>query len=258
MKFFVVGLLLLSLSAQAQTAIEIMERSSAATKVKDSSMISTMRLIAANGQERVRKTRGFTRLVDVGQENMRLVIFEAPADVKGTKTLMIENANKDDDMWIYLPALKKVRRLVSGNKRDSFVGTDFSYGDVIGHKVHDWNYKLVGDEEFEGEACFKIESTPKSAEVQSSSGYKKRVVWINKKNFMILRADMEDVNGTPFKKYLGTKTELVDKKANKWQSMRMQMDNLQTGHKTIIDFTNFKTGAGLPKDKFTARSLETN
>src|SRR5882762_7011693 len=74
---------------------------------------------------------------------MRMTRFLEPADVKGTVSLLIEHAEKDDDIWIYLPSVKKVRRLVSSNKKDSFVGTDFSYGDVIGHKVKEWDHNFV-------------------------------------------------------------------------------------------------------------------
>src|SRR2546423_9149621 len=87
-----------------------------------------------------------TKLIAGTTDNMRFVNFKSPADVRGTKTLLIEHSGKDDDIWIYLPALKKVRRLVSSNKKDSFVGTDFTYEDVIGQKVEDWNHSLVKEE----------------------------------------------------------------------------------------------------------------
>ena len=73
-------------------------------------------------------------------------------------SLLVEQSVKDDDIWLYLPSMKKVRRLVSSNKRDSFVGTDFSYGDVIGHKVQDWEHSIVGEEAVDGFECFIIES----------------------------------------------------------------------------------------------------
>ncbi len=132
-----------SFGSEAMTAEDIMKKNFVISKVADSTAESTFRLINANGQERKRETLGQTKLIPGTVDNRRLVTFITPADVKGTKTLLVEHSGKDDDIWIYLPALKKVRRLVSSNKKYSFVGTDFSYWDVIGHRVEDWNHKII-------------------------------------------------------------------------------------------------------------------
>ena len=153
------------------SADEIMHKSFLSTKVGDSTANSTFRLINAAGQQRTRETEGDTKLIAGTTDNRRYVNFLTPADVHGTKTLLIEHSAADDDMWIYLPAMKKVRRLVSSNKKDSFVGTDFSYGDVIGHRVEDWNHKLLRQERVDGRDCYVVESTPKRAEVADNTGY---------------------------------------------------------------------------------------
>jgi hypothetical protein len=139
-------LALLGCAALTQPALadppaeQIMRNSLLSTKMLDSTTRSTFRLINAAGQQRIRETDGQTKLIAGTTDNRRLVNFLSPADVRGTKTLLIEHSAADDDIWIYLPAMKKVRRLVASNKKDSFAGTDFSYGDVIGHKVEDWNH----------------------------------------------------------------------------------------------------------------------
>lgn len=89
---------------------------------------------------------------------------------------MIEQSDADDDMWIYLPALKKTRRLVSDNKRDSFVGSDLTFGDLIGHKPADWTSTLLREETLDGKAVYVIESLPKDEAVKSQTGYSKRLV----------------------------------------------------------------------------------
>ncbi|PYM03363.1 MAG: RND transporter, partial [Candidatus Rokuibacteriota bacterium] len=122
------------------TAKEIMEKNFVVSKFVDSTSDATFTLINKTGQERVRKTFGTSKLQPNGIDNRRMVRFLSPPDVKGTVTLLVEHSDTDDDIWIYLPALKKVRRLVASNKKDSFVGTDFSYGDVIGHKVEEWGH----------------------------------------------------------------------------------------------------------------------
>ncbi len=242
--------------AQSPSAEEIVRKSFVASKVVDSVSDSTFRLVNANGQERVRETTGQTKLIDGTQDNMRLVTFLSPSDVKGTKTLLIEHSTKDDDIWIYLPALKKVRRLVANNKKDSFVGTDFSYGDVIGHKVEDWNHKFIKEDKVDGRACWLIESTPKRPEVGENSGYSKRSGCIDKESYVALSGEMFDLSGTLLKKITAKKIEMVSEKDKKYQPMWLQAENVQTGHKTILEFRNFKANKGLSNDLFTTRYLE--
>ena len=130
--------------------LAIMEKSLSATKVRNTIADATFTLINKDGEEQVRRTNGYTKLQDNGSDNMRSVRFLSPGDIKGTATLLIEHATGDDDMWIYLPALKKVRRLVASNKKDSFVGTEFSYGDVIGHRTSDWTHRILREETVAG------------------------------------------------------------------------------------------------------------
>ena len=111
---------------------EIMEKNFMVTKVTDSVFNATFTLTNKGGQERTRKVYGVTKLETNPINTMRMTRFLEPGDVKGTVTLLIEQSDRDDDMWVFLPALKKVRRLVSSNKKESYIGTDFSYGDVIG------------------------------------------------------------------------------------------------------------------------------
>jgi hypothetical protein len=119
-------------------ADEIMRRNFSVGKVVDSRAAVTMTLISEGGARRERSTETLSKLLPNGIDQKRLIRFLTPGDVKGTATLLVEHSAGDDDIWIYLPALHKVRRLVANNKKDSFVGTDFSYGDIIGHKVEDW------------------------------------------------------------------------------------------------------------------------
>ena len=147
--------------AEALTPSAIMEKSLSATKVRDSIADATFTLINKDGEERVRRTNGYTKLQDDGSDNMRTVRFLSPA-IKGTATLLVEHATGDDDMWIYLPALKKVRRLVASNKKDGFVGTEFSYGDVIGHRTSDWTHRILREEAVAGAPTYVIELLPRT------------------------------------------------------------------------------------------------
>jgi hydrophobe/amphiphile efflux-3 (HAE3) family protein len=238
------------------SAVEIMKANFIVSKVQDSESDSTFTLTNASGQSRVRKTTGKTKLVTGSTDNMRVVQFNSPADVKGTTTLLIENSKKDDDIWIYLPAMKKVRRLVSSNKKDSFVGTDFSYGDVIGHKVEDWNHKILGEDKVQGRPCYKIESLPASESIKTNSGYSKRVGCIDKENFVGLSGEIFDQSGQLLKKITAENVKVIDEKNKKYQPMKLTAENVQTGHRTEIVFENFKANIGLDGSYFTTRFLE--
>jgi len=237
-------------------ADEIMMNSFLTSKVADSTTDVTFRLRTAAGQERIRLTSGPSKLLPGTTDNRRLITFNAPADVKGTKTLLIEHSNAEDDMWIYLPAMKKVRRLVASNKRDSFVGTDFSYGDVMGHKVADWKHALLKEESCAGRECYVIESLPRSRDIQDLSGYSKRVSWIDRESWVALRIDIYDSTGELLKKITTEDIQEVDPANHKWQPMKQTSANVQTGHTTTLEFHNFKANVGVSDNLFTARALE--
>jgi outer membrane lipoprotein-sorting protein len=236
--------------------VEIMKKNYLVGKVKDYRSKSQFRLIGQDGRERKRETETISKLKTGSTEAMRLVTFQMPADIKGTKTLMVENSDRDDDIWVYLPALKKVRRLVSSNKKDSFAGTDFSYGDVIGHKVNEWNHKLIGQDSVDGRDSHVIESRPKNREVQKTAGYSRRKSWIDKENFVALKIEAYDEPGKLLKRFTSQRVENVDKEAGKWVPRLVTAENVQTGHRTIIEHVEFKGHVGLSDSQFSSRSLE--
>jgi predicted RND superfamily exporter protein len=242
--------------AWALTPVEIMEKNFVVTKYPDSTSETTMTLTNKAGKQRVRKTFGTTKLEPNGVDNMRMTRFLEPADVKGTVSLLIEHSEKDDDIWIYLPSVKKVRRLVSSNKKDSFVGTDFSYGDVIGHKVKEWDHKLVKEEDVEGKPCYVIESTPKDASIKANTGYSKRVNWIQKDNFVTLKGVLYDEAGELLKETRFTNYTEVDPARHKWQAGQLETRNVQAEHATVIHIDQLKVNISVKNDYFTTRYME--
>lgn len=238
------------------TAEAIMEKHFVATKYLGSTAHVTFTLINKNGQERVRETQSTSKLHGNGRDQLRLVRFLSPPDIAGTATLLLEHADGDDDMWIYLPALKKIRRLVAANKQDSFVGTDLSYGDIIGHKVQEWTHVLVKEEPMEGHACYVVESTPKSETIREQSGYSKRVSWLRTDNFVLVRGEFWDTTGQPLKTFVVRDVQQVDPARDKWQGMHLEATNTQTQHRTIITFTDFAFQPALAEELFSTRYLE--
>jgi predicted RND superfamily exporter protein/outer membrane lipoprotein-sorting protein len=243
-------------SAAELTPEAVMQRNFVALKVADSTSDATFTLRNADGQERVRKTHTWTKLQPNGSDNMRLVRFLSPQDVRSTATLTIENADRDDDIWIYLPALKKTRRLLASNKKDSFVGTDFSYGDIIGFKVAEWRHAILREEAVDGAPCYVVESAPGSAEVQENSGYSKRLQWIRKDNFIAVKGEFYDVSGRLLKTITASELREIDPAKGRWQAMRLEARNVQSGHSTTIELQNFKANQGLSAQQFAARELE--
>lgn len=243
----------LASSTQAQ---EIMERNFVANRFDDSTSYATFQLINKNGERRVRETFGATRMQDNALDTKRVTRFLSPSDIRNTVTLLVERSGGEDDMWIYLPALKKTRRLASSNKNESFVGTDLSYGDVIGHKVGDWSHKLVRTETLGGRQCSVIESLPKDAKVAEQSGYSRRLSWIDSQSYLAIKTEFFDLAGQPLKVSRLSDLVNVDSAKQRWQPMHMEVQNLQTGHKTVIDWKEFKANQGVRNDYFTPRYLE--
>jgi hypothetical protein len=248
--------LTLPAAAWALTAVEIMDKNFVVGKYADSTSETTMTLTNKSGQQRVRKTFGTSKLDANGIDNKRMTRFLEPTDVKGTVSLLVEHSDKDDDIWIYLPSVKKVRRLISSNKKDSFVGTDFSYGDVIGHKVKEWNHTIVKEEEVDGKPCYVIESTPKDATIKTNTGYSKRIGWIQKDNFVTVKAVSYDEAGELLKEAKYSHWKEVDTVKHKWQAGILEAKNLQTGHSTVIAIDQFKVNNGVKDDFFTTRYME--
>ncbi len=243
-------------SAAEADLTKIMEANFSADKVVDSVSQATFTLINKDGGKRVRNVSGTTKLAANGIDNMRVTRFMSPPDVKGTAVLLIEHSDADDDMWIYLPALGKVRRLVSNDKKSAFVGTDFSFGDVIGYKVKEWTYELLKEEQVEGQPCYVIQATPKTDAVKASSGYAKRVVWVRKDNSMTAKSEAYDLQGALLKTATFSDIRQTDAGRGKWNAMHVEVVNEQTQHKTILHFDDFKANQDVKDNFFTTRSLE--
>ncbi|MES2319406.1 MAG: outer membrane lipoprotein-sorting protein [Pseudomonadota bacterium] len=240
--------------ADTLSATEVMSRNDDATRVPASVGQARFTLIGKDGGQRQRDTVAYTKQVSGSRDSMRMVRFLSPGDIKGTATLLIEHSSADDDMWVYLPALKKVRRLVAANKRDGFAGTDFSYGDMIGYQLDDWQHAALPDATVDGAPCYVITSVPKNDKIKQETGISKRTSWIRKDNFVAIRVETVDHNNEPLKRYQFSEVKAVGK--SKWQAMRMEAENIASKHRTSIQFSEFKVSDTLPDDMFKPAALE--
>jgi uncharacterized protein len=243
-------------AAQELSARDMMEKNFFVSKVKSMMTEATMLLINDKGQTRERKNTTISKLQPNGIDSRLLVKFSTPADIKGTAFLQVEHIDGDDDEWIYLPALAKSRRLVANNKKDSFVGSDFSYGDISLPKVDLYQHNLLRSEAVDGQDCYVIESIPKTETTKTDSGYSKKITWLRKDNFLETKVEYYDVSGRLMKIQLVSNHKLLEPDTQRWTALHREMINQQTGHKTIFNFDKVEADVPVSDDLFTTRYLE--
>jgi outer membrane lipoprotein-sorting protein len=203
-----------------------------------------------HGQESVRKIRVRTLEVE-GDGDKGLSIFDNPRDVKGTAFLTFSHKVGDDDQWLYLPALKRVKRISSRNKSGSFMGSEFAYEDISSQEVEKYTYKWIRDEEYEGRKCFVIELYPVD---KKNSGYTRQVAWIDKSEYRAWKTEFYDRKKSHLKTltYKGYK-KYLDKY---WRADEMNMINHQNGKSTRLVWSNYKFRTGLKDRDFNKNSLK--
>ena len=238
------------------SADEIMQKNFFASKPTRLQKEITMTLVNDRGEKRERKIEAVTSLQANGIDSNMLVRFLAPADVKGTSFLEIEHSEADDDQWIYLPAMHKSRRLVSSNRKDSFIGSDFAYGDVLPPKVSLYQNKLLREEQTEGVQCYVVESIPANDDVKRDYGYGRKVSWIAEDSFHEVRVEYFDVTNRPLKTEIVRGITLVEPANSRYAPTYKEMSNLQTGHKTIVTADHYTTEASIGADTYSLRNLE--
>lgn len=207
----------------------------------------TMTLVNKQGEQRVRKLKQYT--IDEGKTEKKIMFFVTPADVKGTSFMNWSyDSDKDDDQWIYLPALKRTKRISSGSKSDYFMGSDFTYDDLGDRHPSEDKHKLLREESINGKECYVVESTPKDEDYM----YSKTITWVRKDNFIGIKREFYDEDGDLLKK-LSIKE--LKKISGYWTIMETEMKNIQKNHKTLMEFSNIKINQGIPASKFTERSM---
>jgi hypothetical protein len=250
------GLVQGSTAAAELNARDIMEKNYFASKVKSLKTDSYMALINDKGQKRERKSLNQVKLQPNGIDSKLLVQFSLPNDIKGTGFLQIEHSEADDDQWIYLPALKKSRRLVANNKKDSFVGSDFSYGDISLPKVNLYRHTLLRSEVVDAHECYAVESVPVDDTVKANSGYSRKVTWVRADDFLEAKVEYYDLAGRLLKTQIVKNHKVLEPDTGRGFALYREMTNHQTGHKTILRFDRTESGVEAADELFTTRSIE--
>ena len=216
---------------------------------KDQRADLVMILRNRQGQESRRALRISTLEVD-GDGDKSLTVFGSPRDVKGTAFLSFTHATKPDDQWLYLPALKRVKRISSRNKSGSFMGSEFAYEDISSQEVEKYRYKWLRDETLDGKKTMVVEYYPE----YENSGYTRQVVWIDNEILRVLKTEFYDRKDALLKTLtMGDYRQYADRF---WRAGAMRMENHQTGKSTEIQWSDYRFGTGLSERDFDRNALK--
>lgn len=212
-----------------------------------SDMIMTLR--TRKGQEIVRQMRSKTLEVE-GDGDKSLTIFDTPLDVKGTSFLSFSHSTENDDQWIYLPALKRVKRIASRNKSGPFLGSEFAFEDLSSFEVEKFNFDYLGDEQLNGQAMYKISMDP----VDPHSGYTKANAWVDTEHYRVHKIVFYDRRDTLMKTL--TISDYKRYKDKFWRADTQSMVNHKTGKSTDLVIKNLVFDTGLSDKDFNENRLK--
>jgi len=249
-------ILILPAYADDPKARGIMEKVDAREDGDNSTADMEMVLIDKKGSKRIRRIASFTK--DKGEDTLRLMFFKHPADVKDTSFLThdFDDPDKDDDQWLYLPALRKTKRIATSDKSGSFMGSDLNYSDMTSRDLTDYDFNLKKEIVVRGNKAWLIESVPRSRDVVEETGYSKSLLIVRQDNYFVVRA-VNWVKDGGYLKYMDVKKlELID---NIWVGTEIHVTKKkgkQAVHKTILTLNNVKYNQDLDFDLFTIRRME--
>ena len=251
------GVFVLPKKVLALTGREIMEKVNARDTGDRSITEMEMILIDKKGNKRVRKLKTFG--LEKGKDSLSLMFFLSPADVRNTGFLTFDydESGKDDDQWLFLPALRKTKRIAAGDKSGSFMGSDLNYSDMTSPDLNLYEYTLMKETEVKGQKVWQIKAVPKTKAEAEKSGYSKSVVFIRQDNYVMIRG-VRWVHKKKRNKYLDVrKLEKID---GIWVSTELLVttkSGKKTLHKTILKQKNVHFNQDeVNEDLFSIRRLE--
>lgn len=208
----------------------------------------TMVLRNRHGESSERRMRVRTLEVsDDGDKSM--IIFDNPGDVRGTAFLSFTHKTETDDQWLYLPALKRVKRIASNNKSGPFMGSEFAYEDISSQEVEKYTYRYLGEETFDGRPHFMVERDP----VDARSGYSRQIAWIDTDQYRVWKVEFYDRRGSLLKTL--TVDGYQQYLEQYWRARSWRMVNHKTGKQTDLLWEEFLFGNGFEDKDFNRNSL---
>ncbi|MFC6668975.1 outer membrane lipoprotein-sorting protein [Marinobacterium aestuariivivens] len=257
--FAVIGMAILSgpaLSQESASPASAAERGLAIAREADrrdsgfgDTTVDLAMLLNLSGNEQVRREMRQLTLEVEGDGDKSIMVFDRPRDLNGTAILTFTHKAGSDDQWLYLPALKRVKRISAADKSGPFMGSEFAYEDLSSQEVEKYTYTYLRDESLDGEPCFVVERVP----VDPKSGYTRQVTWLDKSEYRLRRVDYYDRKGELLKTMtLSGYTQYLDQY---WRPGKMIMDNHQNGKSTTLIFEDYRFRTGLTDSDFDRSAL---
>ncbi|MCR5763257.1 MAG: outer membrane lipoprotein-sorting protein [Treponema sp.] len=239
--------------AEELTGYEIAKRADEVETGETSSYTATMTLVDKKGNKRVREI--MMRSKDYGDTTKSVIVFTTPKDVSGVSYLMYEyddapdGTSKDSENWLYMPAMKKTRRISGSSKGDDFMGTDFTYEDMGDRGLSKDTFNLLGEENVAGQDCWKVECIAKDTTEKNP----RRIIWFRKDNYIMQKAEFYDRQN---KLQRVLECSSIKQVSGIWTTGKMYIKNVITKHSTLLEMKNVQYNIPLKDNIFTVAALE--
>lgn len=245
-----------AMAGKEPTARELVQRMFDNRQLDGSESVSTLTIYNARGDKRVRELATVTRLDPDGSRELKLSRFLAPAEVRGTSILSHDHRRRDDDMWIFLPSLRKTRRIVTAQQSRSFMGSEFSYADMNLPNIDDFRYRKLGTEPVRGISCWKVEILPRDNATAETYGYSRKVAWIGASDSVARRVRYYDLDNRLQRELTADRIKQVDPDKGRHRAMLLQMVNRQNGRRSTLVVHRIELSRDVPDRYFSTRYLE--
>ncbi len=215
-----------------------------------------MTLLTEGGQSRTRVLSMFRRNEPDGKNQKYYMYFHEPGDVRRTAFLVWKYPEKDDDRWIFIPAVNMVRRVAAKDSRSSFVGSDFTYEDISGRDLSADEHSFLREEKLPEAECYVIQSVPKG-----SADFKRKLSWVDKTSFLPIKEEYYDAQNALFRVFSAIQIQQIEAGSGEGKKtfptiVKRSMKNVKSGHSTEVIFENVSYDNSLEDSIFSERSLE--
>jgi outer membrane lipoprotein-sorting protein len=249
-----------ALAAPTMTGKDVMLQNEERRKVDDIFSTATLTTGGGGTPERVKQFSWWRKLSEDKIHFNTLTRFHLPAEIRGEGILFLERVSGENEVMMYLPNFKKIRRVESQAQSGSFMGSEFSYSDIATAHVDDYKETLLKEELCPGSAnagvqCYVIESLPLTDEIQERTGYARTVTWIRQDNFMGVRGEHFNKDKELIKRMEATEIKVVDAAKNKWMAHKVKIENVKSARYTLLTFSQVKANQGIPDATFTQQNL---
>jgi len=246
----IVAMLSWACSAVAIDGVQIAQKVADRNDGQDATSKISMLLIDKRGKKRFRHL--ITVVKKYGDVSKSFMRFTSPADIDGTAFLTWEDKDREDDQFLYLPALQRVRRIVSSQKSNRFVNTDYTYEDLQSREVAQDTHTILREEKIDEYDCWVLESIPKNID---DSQYGKRIIWVIKEIYLPIRIEFYDKRNSLLKIFTGKNIQKID---GIWTILDAEMKDLKKEHRTLMKTDDIQYNRNVPDEVFTKGYMKHN